>query len=40
MFRILSLKDLVPPGPDLKIFVLFLKLIPQPLLFKKEKGRK
>ncbi|APF17254.1 hypothetical protein Cabys_503 [Caldithrix abyssi DSM 13497] len=29
-----------PPGRDLKIFVLFLKLIPQPLLFKKEKGRK
>ncbi|APF18061.1 hypothetical protein Cabys_1312 [Caldithrix abyssi DSM 13497] len=39
MLRILPLEDLIPPGQDLKFFVLFKKLIPQPLLFKKEKGR-
>ncbi len=28
----------VPPGQDLKIFMLVLKLIPRPLLFKKRRG--
>ncbi|APF18060.1 hypothetical protein Cabys_1311 [Caldithrix abyssi DSM 13497] len=29
----------IPIWRDAKFFVLFKKLIPQPLLFKKEKGR-